>query len=100
MPKATRSKLVARQEQALELRRGIRAAQLRVALDKQRGRPTPAAVVRVANRKLPEVTLTPWLGGVKVSRLGTGARSRVTGGVESRVGAVVSQPKEQRTTAQ
>jgi hypothetical protein len=38
---------------ALYLRRGIRAAQLRVALDEQRGRVTPEAVKRLAQRKLP-----------------------------------------------
>jgi hypothetical protein len=38
---------------ALYLRRGIRSAQLRVALDEQRGRPTPEAVKRLAQRKLP-----------------------------------------------
>jgi hypothetical protein len=43
----------ARREMALYLRRGIRAAQLRVALDEQRGRPTPEAVKRLAQRKLP-----------------------------------------------
>jgi hypothetical protein len=43
----------ARREMALYLRRGIRAAQLRVALDEQRGRVTPEAVKRLAQRKLP-----------------------------------------------
>jgi hypothetical protein len=43
----------AQREMALYLRRGIRAAQLRVALDEQRGRPTPEAVKRLALRKLP-----------------------------------------------
>lgn len=42
-----------RREMALYLRRNIRAAQLRVALDEQRGRPTPEAVGRLAQRKLP-----------------------------------------------
>lgn len=56
-PKSTPASIAAREDEAKELRRGIRAAQLRVALDKQRGRTTPAAVVRVANRKLPEVNL-------------------------------------------
>jgi len=42
-----------RREMALYLRRGIRAAQLRVALDEQRGRPTPDAVKRLAQRELP-----------------------------------------------
>jgi hypothetical protein len=42
-----------RREMALYLRRGIRAAQLKVALDEQRGRPTPEAVQRLALRKLP-----------------------------------------------
>lgn len=46
-----RSKL--REEQAKVLRRGIRSAQLRVSLDKQRGRETPEAVVRVSKRKMP-----------------------------------------------
>jgi hypothetical protein len=42
-----------RREMALYLRRGIRSAQLRVALDEQRGRPTPDAVKRLALRDLP-----------------------------------------------
>jgi hypothetical protein len=45
----------ARREMALYFRRGIRAAQLRVVLDEQRGRPTPEAVKRLARRKLPEL---------------------------------------------
>ena len=44
-----------RREMALYLRRGIRAAQLRVALDEQRGRPTPEAVKRLAQRELPRL---------------------------------------------
>ncbi|MGM7777413.1 hypothetical protein ACSVHC_15525 [Arthrobacter sp. KNU-44] len=43
----------ARREMALYLRRGIRAAQLRVALDEQRDRPTPEAVTRLARMELP-----------------------------------------------
>ncbi|SDL77330.1 hypothetical protein SAMN04487913_11478 [Arthrobacter sp. ok362] len=43
----------ARRELALHIRRNILAAQLRVALDEQRGRPTPEAVKRLAQRKLP-----------------------------------------------
>lgn len=43
----------ARRELALHVRRNILAAQLRVALDEQRGRPTPEAVKRLARRKLP-----------------------------------------------
>lgn len=54
MGKATRSK-VSREAQAIKIRRGIRAAQLRVALDKERGRETPEAVIRLSNLKLPEV---------------------------------------------
>ena len=42
-----------RREAALYIRRGIRAAQLRVALDEARGRPTPEAVKRLAQTKLP-----------------------------------------------
>ncbi len=42
-----------RREMARYLRRTIRAAQLRVALDEDRGRPTPEAVKRLAQRKLP-----------------------------------------------
>jgi hypothetical protein len=42
-----------RREMALHVRRNIRAAQLRVALDEQRGRPTPEAMRRLAQRKLP-----------------------------------------------
>jgi hypothetical protein len=43
----------ARRELALHVRRNILAAQLRVALDEQRGRPTPEAVKRLAQRELP-----------------------------------------------
>lgn len=43
----------ARRELAMHVRRNILSAQLRVALDKQRGRPTPEAVRRLAQRKLP-----------------------------------------------
>lgn len=53
MAKVTR--VTAREAQAMKIRRNIRAAQLRVALDKSRGRETPEAVVRLANFKLPEV---------------------------------------------
>lgn len=42
-----------RREVARYLRSTIRAAQLRVALDEERGRPTPEAVKRLAQRKLP-----------------------------------------------
>lgn len=45
-----------RREMALYLRHGIRAAQLRVALDEARGRPTPDAVKRLAQ------TMPPPLG--------------------------------------
>jgi hypothetical protein len=40
---------------ALHVRRNILAAQLRVALDKERGRVTPEAVKRLAQLKLPEL---------------------------------------------
>ncbi|WP_026537066.1 hypothetical protein [Arthrobacter sp. 9MFCol3.1] len=43
----------ARRELALHVRRNILAAQLRVALDEARGRLTPEAVKRLAQRKLP-----------------------------------------------
>jgi hypothetical protein len=62
MTKGTHSKVSAREAQAMKIRRGIRAAQLRVALDKERGRVTPEAVVRLSKLKLPEVT------AVKVQR--------------------------------
>lgn len=48
-----RSDPEARRELALHVRRNILAAQLRVALDEQRGRPTPEAVNRLAQKKLP-----------------------------------------------
>lgn len=44
-----------RREMALQIRRNILAAQLRVALDKERGRPTPEAVERLAKMELPTV---------------------------------------------
>jgi hypothetical protein len=43
----------ARRELALHVRRNILAAQLRVALDKERGRVTPEAVTRLARMELP-----------------------------------------------
>jgi len=43
----------ARRVLAMHIRRNILAAQLRVALDEERGRPTPEAVKRLAQRKLP-----------------------------------------------
>jgi hypothetical protein len=55
MPRVT--KVSAREAQAMKIRRGIRAAQLRVALDKERDRETPEAVVRLSNLELPEVTV-------------------------------------------
>jgi hypothetical protein len=42
-----------RRELALHVRRNILAAQLRVALDKERGRVTPEAVTRLAQLELP-----------------------------------------------
>jgi hypothetical protein len=42
-----------RRKMAMYLRRNIRAAQLQVALDEARGRPTPEAVKRLAQTKLP-----------------------------------------------
>ncbi|MEV7132136.1 hypothetical protein AB0N24_04525 [Arthrobacter sp. NPDC093128] len=56
MARATHSKVSVREAQAMKIRRGIRAAQLRVALDNERGRQTPEAVIRLSNLKLPEVT--------------------------------------------
>jgi hypothetical protein len=56
LARVNRSKVFAREAQAMKIRRGIRVAQLRVALDKERGRETPEAVVRLSNLKLPEVT--------------------------------------------
>ena len=44
-----------RREMALHVRRNILAAQLRVALDKERGRVTPDAVKRLAQLELPEL---------------------------------------------
>lgn len=48
-----RSDPQARRELALYVQRNILAAQLRVALDEARGRVTPEAVKRLAQRKLP-----------------------------------------------
>ena len=44
-----------RKETILRIRRGIRAAQLRVTLDEARGRKTPEAVVRLAQRTPPNL---------------------------------------------
>lgn len=52
------TKVSTREAQAMKIRRNIRAAQLRVALDKERGRDTPEAVVRLSKLPLPEVTAT------------------------------------------
>lgn len=51
MARVTRSRAAAREAQAMKIRRDILAAQLRVALDNERGRETPEAVVRLS--KLP-----------------------------------------------
>jgi hypothetical protein len=40
----------------MHVRRNMLAAQLRVTLDKERGRVTPEAVKRLAQRKLPTLT--------------------------------------------
>jgi hypothetical protein len=45
-----------RKETILRIRRGIRAAQLRVALDEARGRQTPEAVVRLSKLTPPVAT--------------------------------------------
>lgn len=42
-----------REQMIRRIRRGIRAAQLRVVLDKTQGRPTPEAVVRLAQLTMP-----------------------------------------------
>jgi hypothetical protein len=42
-----------RREIARHVRRSIRAAQLRIVLDERQGRPTPEAVERLAQTKLP-----------------------------------------------
>ena len=44
-----------RREMALHVRRNILAVQLRVALDKERGRVTPEAVTRLAQMELPSL---------------------------------------------
>lgn len=44
---------ISREQTARRIRRGIRAAQLRVALDEARGRQTPEAVVRLAQLPMP-----------------------------------------------
>lgn len=46
---------VSRKETILRIRRGIRAAQLRVKLDELQGRKTPEAVVRLAQRTPPKL---------------------------------------------
>lgn len=48
-----------RRELALHVRRNILAAQLRVALDKERGRVTPEAVKRLALLELPSLERRP-----------------------------------------
>jgi hypothetical protein len=47
-----------RESRAKQIRRDILAAQLRVSLDKERGRETPEAVVRLSKLPLPEATVT------------------------------------------
>lgn len=58
MARVTQSKAAAREAQAMKIRRNILAAQLRVALDTERKRPTPEAVVRLAKMPLPEVNVS------------------------------------------
>lgn len=53
-----RVSLEAYEAKALKVRRGIRAAQLRVVVDKELGRVTPDAVVRLSKLKLPELPVT------------------------------------------
>jgi hypothetical protein len=50
-----RTDRASRRELALHVRRNILAAQLRVALDKERGRVTPEAVTRLAQMELPSL---------------------------------------------
>ena len=60
-----------REETILRIRRGIRAAQLRVTLDEARGRKTPEAVVRLAQLtppKLPSPFVTLRTLGGKLRR--------------------------------
>lgn len=61
MTETTRPKRVsleAHEAKALKIRRGIRAAQLRVVADKELGRVTPDAVVRLSKLRLPELPVT------------------------------------------
>jgi hypothetical protein len=51
------TKAADRRAQAMKIRRNILAAQLRVALDKERNRDTPEAVVRLSELPLPEVSV-------------------------------------------
>lgn len=68
-------------ELALHVRRNILAAQLRMALDEQRGRPTPEAVTRLAQRELPSLKY-PDVVLRRQSRQGqTGIRMAVRGPV-------------------
>lgn len=102
MPEMSRSKFEELEAQAKELRRGIRAAQLRVALDKQRNRVTPPAVVRVANRKLPEVTLaaSPLVRAETISQDTLRATMNVFVTEKASDSAAVTQPKEQHPASQ
>lgn len=47
------SSRISREQTARRIRRNVRAAQLRVALDEARGRPTPPAVVQLAQLPMP-----------------------------------------------
>jgi hypothetical protein len=58
MARAFHSKTSDREAKVLKVRRGIRAAQLRVVLDKKSGRPTPDAVVRLSKLDLPKLPET------------------------------------------
>lgn len=58
MARAFHSKASDRNAKVLKVRRGIRAAQLRVVLDKKSGRTTPDAVVRLSNLDLPKLPET------------------------------------------
>jgi hypothetical protein len=56
MARISRSKGSDREAKVLKVRRGIRAAQLRVVLDEKSGRTTPDAVVRLSKLDMPKIS--------------------------------------------
>jgi hypothetical protein len=73
MARISRPKVSDREAKVLKVRRGIRAAQLRVVLDNKSGRITPDAVVRLSKLDLPKIPETAKTHSVEQQRHMTAA---------------------------